>query len=513
MSRAARAFRSAFAPESEARRWAFRQLLRRWHEEPAARALAHAEGKAPGRGTRSPDGVPFKENVFAVVAPLDRAHVVRRGLALACGALCGAAILYPLAVHRLSVWACFGCGLAAAVIGWLFLHAPAKQAWRDRLGGVRARFATRFGGPDGPTAETCAVLAQVTLAVSPAAELLRNPVASATAPTEGPAATPAEEPHAHVSLATRLGGLGAHIPLRLPHPVLTAARSRRSARLPEARGEAEYERQRDLDALAGMLRRLQRPHVFILWIWWLFPLAVWVLAALAHREMSVWRGFFVWLLMGFSLSFPVDGEPPSNPRLGPAYLSGAFPAGSPARAEAMDQIEALSGATIIRELVVRLRPPAAAAESTGPPVEQALREAVATLGGVPQGMPLPSDARPPGTRAPAAAPSPRSRHVPARRRRGRHAPCRLPFPMPRRTTGASDEKASHEHATGRSTWYFAPTAASRSRCAGWPGPRVSTSPSSSRPVSAVASSRASTPTNSTRPRATSSQAWTETKRG
>jgi hypothetical protein len=295
--------------------------------------------------------------------------------------------------------------------------------------GVRLRWTTRFGGPDGPTAETETVLARVAVAVAPAAELLRNPVASATAPSEPGALTPAVESPERASLANRLGALGARIPLRLPRPVLATGRSpRRSARLPEAPNEGEYERRRDLDALVASLRRLQRPHVLILWIWWLFPLAVWVLAALGRQEMSFWRGFFVWLLMGFALSFPSMANRNQALDWARRTFLALFPVGSPARTEAMAELEALQGALIIRELVVRLRPPAAGAP-TGPPVEQALREAISSLGGSPQGIPLPSDSQPSGGPASALAPAPR-------RDRPRPPPARssgaLPLTLPDR---------------------------------------------------------------------------------
>jgi hypothetical protein len=415
---AARAFRARFPPDGEARRWAFRQLLRRWHEQPAARALGRVAGTAPGRSTRSTEGVPFEENVFATVAPLDRSRRILRGVELACGGLCAAAILYPLGVHRVSVWGSFGCGLLAALVGWLFFFTPAKQTWKSCLDGVRARWQSRFATAEGATPPTLAVLARVSIAVPPAAELIGNPLAGAVAPPPAADAAEPEPADASPSLAARFACLGARLPLRLPRPVLVASRpARRQPPLREPASESEFERRRDLEALVQSLRRVQRPHVLILWCWWLFPLLVWVLAALGRQEMSFWRGFFVWLLMGFALSFPSMGNRNQALDWARRTFTALFPPGSPGRTDALQQIESFQGAIIVRELVVRLRPPMQAADVARPPVEEAVREALSNLGASPQGIPLPSAPsapapRPPPSRPPAASGARSSRGLP-----------------------------------------------------------------------------------------------------
>ncbi len=418
-ARAARGFRSSFPPDSEVRRAAFRELLARWHEAPAARALGRREGTAPGRSTRSTEGVPWEENAFATVAALDDAHRRRRRVETAYGVLCGAAVLYPLAFHHTSVWSAFGWGLVAALVGWLVLRTPAKHAWRHRLDGVRGRWTSRFRRPGSPTQPTDAVLARVALALPAAAELLGDPTPSARPAAPVPLAENTDSP----SLAARLRGLRACLPLRLPRTTSAATRSaRRDARLPEVDDSASYERQRDLDTLVALLGRVQRAHRIVLWSWWLFPLAVWVLAALARQEMSFWRGFLVWALMGLSLAAPSIGNRRRCLEWTRRAFLARFPAGSPAREEAMDQLDDREGGAIRRELLALLRPPRGAADTTGVPVEQAVREALGELGGGPRGVPLPSDSVPAGPPVPA----PPARRAPPSPRR---APSPRPLPL------------------------------------------------------------------------------------
>jgi hypothetical protein len=213
--------------------------------------------------------------------------------------------------------------------------------------------------------------------------------------------------------------------LRLPRSLRLAARTvRRHPPLPEAQNEGEYERRRDVEALVQSLRRVQRPHVLILLLWSLFPFLVWVLAAAGGQEMSFWRGCFVWLLMGFALAFPAMGHRNQSLDWARRTFVARFPPGDPGHREALAQIESYQGSLVIRELVLRLRPPSQATElTTGPPVEQAVREALISFDGAPQGIPLPSDLAP----APAA---PRRPAPPPSARSSQGLPLVLPGAMP-----------------------------------------------------------------------------------